>query len=126
MDMKLELVPLPVSDIERSKLFYAEKLGFHLDYDMEPGNGMRVIQFTPPGSACSIAFGTGLGNDNPPGSVRGLHLVVPSVEEGRALLVSKGIEASDIVDMGGIKYVFFADPDNNSWAFQEIPPEMRG
>src|ERR1700676_2051832 len=88
MDMKLELVPIPVSDVDRAKAFYVEKVGFHADHDVQPGNGMRVVQLTPPGSACSIAFGTGLGeiSEMRPGSVKGLHLVVADIHQAREAL----------------------------------------
>lgn len=120
MDMKLELVPLPVTDVERSLAFYIEKVGFHLDHDVQPGNGMRIIQLTPPGSACSIVFGTGMGDANPPGSIKNLHLVVANIEEACRLLTDRGVEISNIQDMGGIKYAYFCDPDGNSWALQQI------
>ncbi len=120
MDMKLELVPLPVADVERSLAFYVEKVGFHLDHDVQPGNGMRVIQLTPPGSACSIVFGMGMGDASEPGSVKNLHLVVEDIAAARALLDGRGVSISEIQDMGGVKYAFFADPDGNSWALQEL------
>ncbi|KQX62866.1 VOC family protein [Angustibacter sp. Root456] len=121
MQMKLEVVPLPVSDVERSLAFYRDAVGFHLDHDVSPGNGMRVIQLTPPGSACSVVFGVGIDDGSvPPGSVRNLHLVVDDVEAARAPLAERGVDVSDVVDLGGVKYAFFADPDGNSWALQEI------
>lgn len=119
MDMKLELVPLPVSDVNKSLEFY-KQVGFHLDHDIEPGNGMRIIQLTPPGSACSIVFGTGMGDEVEPGSVKNLHLVVKDIAKTRQLLIQREIEISDVHDMGGVKYAYFADPDGNSWALQEI------
>ena len=119
MDMKLEVVPLPVTDVERSLTFYVKKVGFHLDHDVQPGHGMRVIQLTPPGSACSIVFGTGMGNTSPPGSIRNLHLVVVNISEARKFLDGQGVDVSDIQDMGGVKYAYFVDPDGNSWALQE-------
>lgn len=122
MDMKLELVPLPVADVERSLVFYVEKVGFHLDHDVQPGNGMRIIQLTPPGSACSVVFGTGMGAASAPGSVKNLHLVVKDIAAARALLDGRGVPISEIQDMGGVKYAFFADPDGNSWALQELLP----
>jgi predicted enzyme related to lactoylglutathione lyase len=126
MDMKLELVPLPVSDVERSKDFYVNTVGFELDHDVEPGNGMRIIQLTPPGSACSIVIGRGMGNaDVPPGSVRNLHLVVANIEEVCTQLETRGLAISPIDDMGGVKYAHFSDPDGNSWALQEIDPSAR-
>lgn len=123
MDMRLELVPLLTTDVERSKAFYVEKVGFRLDHDVEPGNGMRVVQLTPPGSACSIAFGTGVFSaDMPP--VQGLHLVVDDLEAIRGSLLSTGVDVSEISDMGGgVRYAYFSDPDGNSWALQEITTE---
>jgi catechol 2,3-dioxygenase-like lactoylglutathione lyase family enzyme len=124
--MHLELVPVPVSDIERAKAFYAQA-GFHLDVDVHPAEGMRVIQFTPPGSACSIVFGTGMGEltDMTPGSVRGLHLVVANMEDTRNALLGQGIAVEEITTLGGVKYANFRDPDGNLWLLQEFPPEMR-
>jgi len=120
MTMRLELVPLTVADVDRSLVFYRDVLGFHLDHDVFPGNGMRVVQFTPPGSACSIAFGTGMGVGAP---VSNLHLVVDDLEQTRATLVARGLDVTAIHDMGGgVRYAFFADPDENSWALQEIRP----
>ena len=127
MEMRLEVVPLPVSDPDASKTFYVDKVGFRLDHDVEPGNGMRVIQLTPPGSACSIVFGTGMGDaagERDP--VRNLHLVVDDIEAARRRLEGAGVEISPIQDMGGIRYAYFSDPDGNSWAFQEIGPRHAG
>ena len=124
MQMKLELVPIPVSDVERAKAFYVEKVGFHLDHDVQPGNGMRVIQLTPPGSACSIVIGTGMGEiDNMmPGSLKAIHLVVADVRQARETLISRGVEMGEIDEHPqGIKYARFSDPDGNSWTFQEMP-----
>jgi len=121
MQMKLELVPLPVTDVERSLAFYRDQVGFTLDHDIEPGNGMRIIQLTPPGSACSIVFGVGLGDQSvAAGSVRGVHLVVDDVAAARSDLTDRGVQVSDVQAMGGVKYAYFADPDGNSWALQEI------
>ncbi|MGN6612374.1 MAG: VOC family protein [Angustibacter sp.] len=126
MQMKLEVVPLPVADVERSLAFYRDAVGFHLDHDVSPGNGMRVVQLTPPGSACSVVFGVGLDDGSvPPGSVRNVHLVVDDVAAARAAVAERGVEVSDVVDMGGVKYAFFADPDGNSWALQEITSRAR-
>jgi len=119
MDMRLELVPLPTTDVDRSKEFYVGRLGFNLDHDVEPGNGMRVVQLTPPGSGCSIAVGVGFGDPDAP-RVLNLHLVVDDVEEARAHLSGNGVEVSEVNDMGGVKYAFFSDPDGNSWALQEL------
>ncbi|MDQ1536512.1 MAG: hypothetical protein QOE58_905 [Actinomycetota bacterium] len=119
MDMRLELVPLPTTDVDRSKEFYVDRLGFHLDHDIQPGNGLRVVQLTPPGSACSIVVGVGMSDPDAP-RVLNMHLVVDNVEEARALLLSKHVDVSEVSDMGGVKYAYFSDPDGNSWAFQEI------
>lgn len=120
MDMRLELVPLPTTDVDRSKEFYVDRLGFTLDHDVEPGNGMRVVQLTPPGSGCSIVVGVGISDPDAP-RVLNLHLVVDDVEEVRSHLSSKGVDVSEVSDMGGVKYAFFSDPDGNSWALQELP-----
>src|SRR5579863_2715146 len=124
MAMKLELVPVPVSDVDRAKVFYVEKVGFHADLDIQPGNGMRVVQLTPPGSACSIVIGTGLGeiSEMQPGTVKALHLVVADIHEARAALAGRGVAVGEVDDLGGIKYVRFSDPDGNSWLLQEITP----
>jgi catechol 2,3-dioxygenase-like lactoylglutathione lyase family enzyme len=124
MEMRLEVVPLPVSDPDASKAFYVDKVGFHLDHDVEPGNGMRVIQLTPPGSACSIVIGTGMGDSaGERDPIKNLHLVVDDIEAARSKLEGAGVKISRIQDMGGgIKYAYFSDPDGNSWALQEIGP----
>ncbi len=125
-DMKLELVPVPVSDVDRARAFY-ERAGFVLGVDVRPTDGMRVVQFTPPGSACTIVFGTGMGEITgmQPGSVKGLHLVVADVVKAREALVQRGIEVGEITDTGGVKYAGFSDPDGNLWLLQEFPPELR-
>ena len=124
MDMKLELVPVPVSDVERAKAFYVEKVGFNLDLDVQPGNGMRVVQLTPPGSSCSIVIGTGLGeiSEMQPGTVKALHLVVADITRAREALAGRGVEVGEVDEHPrGIKYADFRDPDGNSWLLQEIP-----
>lgn len=122
MQMKLELVPLPVADVERSIAFYAGTLGFTKDVDVQPAEGVRVVQLTPEGSGCSIGFGTGLEvYRGAPGSVRGLHLVVEDIEAARAELVSRGVEVSEVHDFGGgVKGAEFSDPDGNSFELQEM------
>ena len=120
MDMRLELVPLPASDVDRTKEFYVDQVGFHLDHDVQPGNGLRVVQLTPPGSACSIVIGVGI-SDPDAAAVLNLHLVVDDVERSRAHLLDKGVDVSTVNDMGGVKYAYFSDPDGNSWALQELP-----
>ncbi|MEV6924904.1 SRPBCC domain-containing protein [Dactylosporangium sp. NPDC051485] len=123
LPMRLELVPVPVKDVDAALAFYADKLGFRLDHDVRPGGGPRVTQLTPPGSACSILLYRDLpGLDLPPGTLRGLHLVVGDVRRAREILLGKGVDAGEVQDMGGILYVPFADPDGNTWLLQEIPP----
>lgn len=121
--MKLELVPIPVTDVDRAKAFYAEQLGFVVDVDVRPADGVRVVQLTPPGSACSIGLGTGLAAyEAPPGSVRGLHLVVADIEQARAELVGRGVEVGAVQDVGGgVRYAALADPDGNGLTLQEMP-----
>ena len=125
-EMKLENVPIPVSDVDRAKAFY-EKVGFRLDVDIRPTETMRVVHFTPPGSACSIVFGTGMGEitEMKPGSVKGLHLVVDDLDTARSALMNRGIAVGEITDVSGVKYADFSDPDENLWLLQEFPPEMR-
>jgi catechol 2,3-dioxygenase-like lactoylglutathione lyase family enzyme len=122
MQMKLELVPVPVSDIDRAKAFYLDRLGFTEDVDVRPTDGVRVVQLTPPSSACSIVLGAGLpwiGME--PGSIRGLHLVVRDIDEARQALIKAGVDIDDIDDQGGgVKYAAFEDPDGNTWTLQEM------
>jgi predicted enzyme related to lactoylglutathione lyase len=122
MQMKLELVPLPVADVDRSIAFYADTLGFTKDVDVQPAEGVRVVQLTAEGSGCSIGFGTGLEvYQGEPGSIRGLHLVVEDIEAARAELVSRGVEVSEVHDFGGgVKGAEFSDPDGNSFELQEM------
>ena len=123
MDMKLELVPVPVTDVDRASAFYIDKLGFVLDVDVQPAEGVRFVQLTPPGSACSICIGTGLNDisDMVPGTLKGLHLVVSNIGEAREELLSRGVEVGEIVDVGrGVKYAWLADPDGNSLILQEM------
>ncbi|AZI59230.1 glyoxalase [Nakamurella antarctica] len=111
--MRLELVPLPVTDIEQSKYFYTDVIGFHLDHDVQPGNGMRIVQLTPPGSACSIVIGTGMGGDPSGGTVHGIHLVVDDIAAARNELLARGADVGPVQDMGGGQYAYFSDPDGN-------------
>ncbi len=123
-EMRLELVPLPVADVDRAKTFYVEKVGFKLDHDVQPNPGMRVVQLTPPGSGCSLLIGTGMGDITAmtPGSLKGLHLVVKNIATARRVLLGRGLEISNIDEFpGGIKFAYFSDPDGNSWNLQEIP-----
>lgn len=121
MDWKLELVAIPVSDVDRAKAFYVDQVGFAADHDHQVGDGVRFVQLTPPGSACSIAFGEGI-VDAPPGSVKGLQLVVTDIHAARAELVERGVEASPVQDFPWGSFVFFSDPDGNAWAVQQLPP----
>lgn len=123
MDMKLELVPIPVTDIDRAKTFYIEQLGFTEDVDVRPAEGVRVVQLTPPGSACSIGMGTGLAayDGRTPGAVKALHLVVIDIEQARAELIGRGVDVSPVQDVGGgVKYAAFSDPDGNTLTLQEM------
>jgi predicted enzyme related to lactoylglutathione lyase len=122
MKMKLELVPIPVSDVERAIAFYEGTLGFTKDVDVQPAEGVRIVQVTPEGSGCSIGFGSGLDvYRGEPGSIRGLHLVVEDIEAARAELVGRGVEVSEVHDFGGgVKGAEFADPDGNSFELQEM------
>ena len=120
MDWKLELVTIPVSDVERAKRFYVDQVGFVLDHDHPVSEELRFIQLTPPGSACSIAFGVGV-TDMPPGSVRGLQIVVADADAARAELAGRGVEVTDVQEFPWGKFVFFSDPDGNGWSVQQIP-----
>ena len=123
MKMKLELVPVPVTDVDRAKSFYVEQVGFQTDLDVRPNEAVRIVQLTPPESACSIVIGTGLpGLAMQPGSLRGLHLVVGNVAQAREALISRGVLVSEVEEHDqGVKYASFSDPDGNTWALQEMP-----
>jgi predicted enzyme related to lactoylglutathione lyase len=120
MDWKLELVFVPVTDVDRAKAFYVDQVGFHADHDQQVNDSLRFVQLTPPGSACSIAFGTGI-TDMPPGSQRGLQVVVGDAEAARQQLVSRGVDASDVDVQPWGSFVTFSDPDGNTWALQQLP-----
>ena len=119
MDFKLELVAIPVSDVDRAKEFYVEKAGFNADHDHTVSEDIRFVQLTPPGSACSIAIGKGV-TDAEPGSVKGMQLVVEDADAARAELVGRGVQVSEIQDFPWGRFTFFSDPDGNAWAVQEI------
>jgi catechol 2,3-dioxygenase-like lactoylglutathione lyase family enzyme len=121
MDWKLELVAVPVSDVDRAKAFYTEQAGFNADHDHRVSDDLRFVQLTPPGSACSIAIGQGV-SDTAPGSVQGLQLVVADIEAARAELLERGVEVGKVQDFPWGRFVFFSDPDGNGWAVQQIPP----
>ncbi|WP_406076965.1 VOC family protein [Micromonospora sp. NBC_00858] len=131
MNWTLEVVIVPVSDVDRAKKFYADQLGFAVDHDTVVGDGARIVQLTPPGSGCSVVIGKGAVPDMPPGSLKGLQLVVPDLEQARAELVERGVEVSEIQVLGAspsptphpldnVGFVFFTDPDGNAWAIQQI------
>ena len=122
MDYRLELVFVPVSDVDRAKAFYVDQVGFNPDHDHQVSDEMRFVQLTPPGSGCSISIGTGLGQDMEPGSMKGLQLVVDDIEAAHADLSGRGVEVSDIERLPWGNFVYFRDPDGNAWAVQHIPP----
>jgi len=119
-EIRLELITLPVTDVDRAKAFYADNLGFHVDYDHRVSESLRFVQLTPPGSACSIAIGEGL-TDAQPGSVRGMQVVVPDVEVTRRGLLAHGFDPGEIQDLAWGRFIFFSDPDGNGWAVQQLP-----
>ena len=120
MDWKLELVILPVSDVDRAKAFYVDKLGFHADHDQVVTDDLRFVQLTPPGSACSIAIGTGIVQSEP-GSVKGLQVVVDDAQAAHDQLVSAGVEVGEVQHLAWGDFVFFTDPDGNAWSVQQLP-----
>ena len=124
MDLKLEVVPIPVSDVDAAKAFYTEQVGFNLDHDAHPTPGMRVVQMTPPGSACSVVIGEGLPLGEP-GSVKGVQLVVEDIDAVREQLAGRGVGVGDVQQLGpegtpGSRFLFFEDPDGNTWSVQEL------
>ena len=121
MDWKLELVAVPVSDVDRAKAFYIDQIGFNADQDHRVTDDLRFVQLTPPGSACSISIGTGI-TTKAPGSVEGLQLVVADIEAARTHLLERGVEVGEVQDFPWGRFVFFSDPDGNGWAVQELPP----
>ena len=120
MNFKLELVSVPVTDVDRAKSFYVDQVGFNADHDHQVTDTLRFVQLTPPGSACSISIGQGV-TDATPGSVKGLQLVVDDIEAAREHLASRGVEVSPVTDFDWGRFVFFSDPDGNSWNVQQIP-----
>ncbi|MGH2677370.1 MAG: VOC family protein [Actinomycetota bacterium] len=121
MDMRLELVAVPVSEVDRAKDFYTKKAGFNADHDIVVSDEIRFVQLTPPGSACSIALGNGV-VDAPPGTAKGLQLVVSNVHAAREELAGRGVEVSEVQEFPWGSFVFFSDPDGNGWAVQQIQP----
>jgi catechol 2,3-dioxygenase-like lactoylglutathione lyase family enzyme len=126
MEMKLEVIGVPVSDVDAAKGFYVDRVGFRLDHDVEPNADMRVVQLTPPGSPCSIVLGRGLPLGEP-GSTKGLQLVVADIDAARAELLDRGVQVSEVQQLGpegarGSRFAFFADPDGNGWSLQELKP----
>jgi predicted enzyme related to lactoylglutathione lyase len=121
MDWKIELVAIPVTDVDRAKDFYVEQVGFHADHDHKISDTLRFVQLTPPGSACSVVLGVGI-TDMPPGSQKGVQMVVEDVAEARRQLVARGVRASEIDVQPWGSFVWFSDPDGNTWALQQLPP----
>ncbi|HYI34686.1 MAG TPA: glyoxalase superfamily protein [Glaciibacter sp.] len=121
MDWKIELIFVPVTDVDRAKAFYVDRLGFSADFDQVVNENLRFVQATPPGSACSIAFGTGI-SDMEPGSQRGIQVVVPDADAARQHLLDNGVEATEVDEQPWGRFVFFSDPDGNAWALQQLPP----
>jgi predicted enzyme related to lactoylglutathione lyase len=121
MDIKLELVALPVTDVDRAKKFYVDQVGFNADIDQTVSDELRFVQLTPPGSACSIAIGLGI-TEAQPGSVRGMQAVVADADAARAELAQRGVEVSEVQEFPWGRFVYFADPDGNAWALQQLPP----
>lgn len=122
MDMKLELVPVPVTDVDRAKAFYVDQVGFVADHDHQVSDDLRFVQLTPPGSACSIVLGTGI-TEMTPGSQQGLMMVIADAEAARQELLSRGVEASDVDVQQWGQFVYFGDPDGNTWALQQLPAQ---
>jgi predicted enzyme related to lactoylglutathione lyase len=120
MNWKIELVAIPVSDVDRAKAFYVDQVGFNADHDFQVDENVRFVQLTPPGSACSIVLGTGI-TTMPPGSQKGVQIVIPDADEARQHLVDNGVAASDVQVMPWGRFVFFSDPDGNEWSLQELP-----
>jgi len=125
MDLKLELIPVPVTDVDRAKAFYVEQAGFNADNDVQVSEELRFVQLTPPGSACSISIGTGI-TAMEPGLLQGLQLVVDDADAAREELAGRGIEVSEVQDFPWGRFVFFSDPDGNRWAVQQIPDYGEG
>ena len=127
MQLRLELVPLAVSDPDAAKAWYVDRVGFEVNVDVTPREGMRVVQLPPPGSSCSVVFGTGMGDitDQVPGSTKALHLVTDDIRAVREQLRSRGVDVHEVEDMGGVLFAQFADPDGNTWLLQEFPAGLR-
>jgi catechol 2,3-dioxygenase-like lactoylglutathione lyase family enzyme len=120
-DWRIELITIPVTDVDRAKAFYVDQVGFIADHDQTVTETLRFVQLTPPGSACSIAFGTGL-TDMEPGSQRGIQIVIPNADEAYEQLRSHGVDATPVDEQPWGRFVTFSDPDGNLWALQELPP----
>ena len=121
MDWKIELVAIPVTDVDRAKAFYVDRVGFHPDHDHQVNENLRFVQLTPPGSACSIVMGTGI-TEMAPGSQKGVQIVVADAAAARKQLIDNGVEASEVDEQPWGRFVFFSDPDGNTWSLQELPP----
>lgn len=124
MEMKIELIPIPVTDVDRAKKFYVEQVGFHADYDHHVNEHLRFVQLTPPGSACSIVLGVGI-TEMKPGSVNAYQMVIKDAKQAREALLKKGVKVSEVEVMPWGSFVFFHDPDGNKWSLQELPPKNK-
>ena len=122
MDMKIELIPIPVTDVDRAKAFYVDQVGFHADHDASPYEGLRFVQLTPPGSACSIVLGQGV-TEMAPGSVNAYMMVVADAAKAREELLGRGVDVSELDDQEWGTFVHFKDPDGNAWSLQQLPPK---
>jgi predicted enzyme related to lactoylglutathione lyase len=122
MDIRIELIIVPVTDVDRAKAFYADQVGFVVDHDVRVSETLRFVQLTPPGSACSIAVGEGI-TDATPGSVKGIQVVVDDADAARAFLVANGVDAPEVQDLAWGRFTGFSDPDGNQWAVQQLPPK---
>ena len=120
MDWKIELVPIPVTDTDRAKAFYVDQVGFTADFDVQVNENLRFVQLTPPGSACSICFGTGI-SEMEPGSQKGIQIVVADADAAREHLLTGGVDASEVDEQDWGRFVYFADPDGNTWSLQQLP-----
>ncbi|MCU1444229.1 MAG: glyoxalase [Cryobacterium sp.] len=121
MDWKIELVAIPVTDVDRAKAFYVDQVGFNADYDVQVNENLRFVQLTPHGSACSICLGTGI-TEMEPGSQKGIQIVIDSADAAREELVGRGVDASEVDEQSWGRFVYFSDPDGNTWSLQELPP----
>ncbi|HEV7167717.1 MAG TPA: glyoxalase superfamily protein [Micrococcaceae bacterium] len=120
MDWKIELVAIPVTDVDRAKAFYVDQVGFNADHDHQVNENLRFVQLTPPGSACSVVLGTGI-TEMAPGSQKGVQIVIPDADQARQHLLDNGVQASEVDEQPWGRFVYFSDPDGNTWSLQQMP-----